>query len=223
MRPLLPADVAPSAVALLGYSGHAWVVADCLQAAGYVVEAYCERHAAATNPYSLAYLGFEGDTEVLAALRTFQWFVALGDNALRQRVQQRLMAALGTAPVIAAHPSALVSPHAAVGAGTLLAPRAVLNAGAQVGEGAIINTGAIVEHECRIGDFAHLAPGAVLAGNVDVGAGAFVGAGAVVRQGIRIGANALVGAGAVVVRDVAPGARVWGNPARERPSDRVTE
>ena len=205
----------PSApVALIGYSGHSWVVADCLRAAGYTVSAYCERQPATTDPFHLRYLGFEGEAEVQAALAAYQWFVALGDNKLRQRVQLLLRAALGTAPVTAAHPSAIVSPLAVVGAGSLLAPRAVLNAGARVGEGGILNTGAIVEHECQLADFTHIAPGAVLAGNVTVGAGAFVGAGAVVRQGIRIGAGALVGAGAVVVRDVAPGAQVRGNPAR---------
>ena len=201
-------------VALVGYSGHAWVVADCLRAGGYTVAAYCERQEVLANPYQLAYLGFEGDPGVLVALGGYEWFVALGDNRLRQRVQGYLREALARAPVTAVHPSAVVSPLAQVGVGSLLAPRGVVNAGARVGEGVIINTGAIVEHECTVGDFAHVAPGAVLAGNVTVGAGAFVGAGAVVRQGTAIGAGALVGAGAVVVRDVLAGTQVRGNPAR---------
>lgn len=202
---------------LVGYSGHAYVVADCLRAAGYALAGYCERQPVNHNPLALPYLGFEAHEATRAALLEagLTYFVALGDNALRRRVQLGLRTALDRAPEVARHPSALLSPSAMVGAGTLLAPRAVLNAFVQVGEGTIINTAAILEHENVIGDFAHIAPGAVLAGNVTVGAGAFVGAGAVVRQGITIGAGALVGAGAVVVRDVPPGRLVRGNPARD--------
>lgn len=201
-------------VVLIGYSGHAWVVADCLLAAGYRLGGYCERHFSPRNPFDLPYLGFEGEAGVVEALRDRDWFVALGDNNLRRRVQQQLAAALGSAPVMARHPSAVVSARAMVGAGTLIAPLAAVNAGAVLGAGVICNTGAIIEHECLIGDYAHVAPGAVLAGNVTVGAGAFIGAGAAVRQGITIGDGALVGAGAVIVRDVPAGERVVGNPQR---------
>ncbi len=211
--------VEPSAgVVLIGYSGHAWVVADCLLAAGYTLSGYCERSEAPRNPYELPYLGFEGDAETLVALAGKHWFVAIGDNALRQRVQQRLFSKLQHPAAIARHSSAVVSARATIGAGTLVGPLAVLNPAATLGEGVICNTGAIIEHECVVGDFAHIGPGAVLSGNVTVGAGAFVGAGAAVRQGIRIGAGALVGAGAVVVKDIPDGARVVGNPTRSLPS-----
>ena len=211
--PDAPGTAAP-AVVLIGYSGHAWVVADCLLAAGYGLAGYCERAPQARNPFGLPYWGVETDATVLARLAAAGWFVAIGDNTARAKIQARLTAALGAAPVVARHPSAVVSAHAVLGAGTLVAPLAVINAGATLGAGVICNTGAIVEHECVIGDFAHIAPGAVLAGNVTVAAGAFVGAGAAVRQGVHIGAGAMVGAGAVVVKDVPPGARVVGNPHR---------
>jgi acetyltransferase-like isoleucine patch superfamily enzyme len=47
---------------------------------------------------------------------------------------------------------------------------------------------------------------------------AVVGANAVLLPGITIGENALVAAGAVVTRDVPQGARVFGSPARVKPS-----
>jgi sugar O-acyltransferase (sialic acid O-acetyltransferase NeuD family) len=214
----MPEATATAGVVLIGYSGHAWVVADCLLAAGYALSGYCERSEAVRNPYQLPYLGFEGAAETLSALVEHDWFVAIGDNALRARVQQRLTDALGHAAVIARHPSAVVSARATIGAGTLVGPLAVLNPAAQLGAGVICNTGAIIEHECVIDDFAHIGPGAVLSGNVTVGARAFVGAGVAVRQGIHIGADALVGAGAVVVKDIPAGARVVGNPTRLLPS-----
>ena len=202
------------AVALIGYSGHSWVVADCLVAAGYALAGYCEREFVERNPFHLPFLGFEADAEVQAALRQTRWIVAVGDNRLRARIQTALTQATGGIPIVARHPSAVVSASAHIGAGSLLAPLAVVNAGAEVSAGVILNSGAIVEHECIIGEFAHVAPRAVLAGNVTVGPGALIGVGAVVRPGVRIGAHALVGAGAVVVRDVPDGARVAGNPAR---------
>ena len=47
--------------------------------------------------------------------------------------------------------------------------------------------------------------------------GASVGAGSMVMAGLTIGEGAMVAAGSVVTRDVAPGAMVFGCPARERP------
>ncbi len=101
-------------------------------------------------------------------------------------------------------PLAYLSPHAALGEGSLVMHHAVVNTGAAIGKNAILNTGAIIEHECRIGDHCHIAVGAVLCGNVTVGDGAFIGAGAVCRQGVSIGAGAVVGCGVRVIEDVPP-------------------
>ena len=98
-----------AAVVLIGYSGHAWVVADCLVAAGYALAGYCDRAPVAHNPYDLSFLGTETDVATLVRLRTHGWFVSIGDNAVRARVQAALRTALGTAPVVARHPSAIVS------------------------------------------------------------------------------------------------------------------
>lgn len=51
---------------------------------------------------------------------------------------------------------------------------------------------------------------------ITIGAGAFICARAFILPGISVGEKAIVGACAVVTRDVPDGARVAGNPARER-------
>ncbi|MEA3015690.1 MAG: hypothetical protein QOI38_412 [Sphingomonadales bacterium] len=138
---------------------------------------------------------------------------AIGTNAARAALidwlkgEGRLLA-----PV--AHPSAIVSPSAAIGGGAFLAPGAIVNAETILGEGAIVNTGASVDHDCRIGAAAHVAPGAHLCGGVRVGARSLIGAGATVIPGVAVGADALVGAGSVLIADIADGARVAGCPAR---------
>ena len=215
-----------SALRLLvwGGGGHGKVVADVVRAAGHVVAGYVDRDAAKLG----AVVEPGGATVVMledalrAALRdggplphgADAVALAIGDNALRMGA----MEALGrfAAPALA-HPSAVVSPSAEIGPGTVVFPRAVVNAAARVGRGVIVNTGAIVEHDCVLGDGAHLSPGAVLGGGVTVGAGSWVGAGATVLPLVRIGRDVRVGAGAVVLRDVEDGATVVGVPARPLP------
>lgn len=137
---------------------------------------------------------------------------AIGDNRARLAMMAWASdAGLALATVI--HPSAIVSPSAAIGAGCMLAPGAIVNAEARLGRGTIINTAASVDHDCVLGDAVHVAPGARLCGGVEIGAASMIGVGAIVVPGIIIGRGCTVGAGAVVVRPVADNTRVWGVPA----------
>ncbi|MFD3000875.1 acetyltransferase [Pontibacter toksunensis] len=203
-------------IALFGYSGHAYVVADAIKLSGYETVGYFERAEAHANPYSITYLGYEQDEQTLLPLRTegIPGIVGVGENNIRQKVMYFLKRQ-GVNCTSVIHPSGIVSGVATIGEGTFVAAGAKVNPLAKVGAGVILNTGCIVEHECSIGDFAHIAPGAVLAGSVSVGEGSFVGANAVVKQGVRIGSKVVVGAGAVVLKDI-PDNQTWvGNPAKE--------
>ena len=203
-------------VVLIGYSGHAFVVADVLRSAGRTIAGYCDRERKVLNPFGLTYFGLEDGPEGKAQLRGADFFVAIGANRIRARVTERLLAEGFQLASAANAPSSEVAGLATVDSGALIAPRATVNALATIGQGAIINTAAVVEHECHLGDHVHLGPGAVLTGNVRVGTGAFIGAGAVVLPGIHIGEWAIIGAGAVVLRDVSPGCTVYGNPAKPK-------
>lgn len=136
--------------------------------------------------------------------------VAVGDNAARQRIFEKL--GKFAAPALI-HPKTTISSSAQIGAGTCILPGAVVNAHAVVGPECIVNTAAVIEHECQVGRAVHLSPGVVLCGLVRVGARAWIGANAVVLPGITIGQQAMVGAGSVVVKDVADDTTVAGNPA----------
>lgn len=198
-------------VAIVGYSGHAYVIIDILLSAGRLVTAYCDQDEKEFNPYHLEYLGKEN--EVINKLKGYDFFACVGHNDIRERIHNNLSQYLGN-PINAIHPSAVISSSVKMGDGIMIAANATLNPLVELGRGVICNTSTSIDHECLIGDFAHIAPGAVLCGNVKVGRNTFIGANSVIRQGIIIGDNVTIGAGTVVVKDIPDGATVIGNPAR---------
>lgn len=210
----------PPSCVIVGGGGHARVVIDTLRASGDASPyAVLDRNAQlwGKDVDGVPVLGGDDLLRELLGRGVTRFAIGVGgvgDNGPRRRLFD-LALAQGFRPVTAKHPTAVCSPAAEVGDGSLLAPLAIVNAGATVGRNVIVNSGAIVEHDCLVGDHVHLATGATLAATVRVGTGAHVGAGATVRQGLTIGEGAIVGAGAVVVADVAPGVIVVGVPARE--------
>jgi sugar O-acyltransferase (sialic acid O-acetyltransferase NeuD family) len=201
-------------VILVGYSGHAYVVADILHHQQVDILGYVEKAEKNNNPYHLTYLGDENAESVQAMFRLNPVVIAIGDNTIRQQI---FLDIEKHTPLFynAIHPATIISKHITIGKSVMIMGGAVINPLAQIGNGVIINTSAVVEHECFVADFAHVAPGAVLAGNVKVGKRSFIGANAVVKQGVVIGDNVIVGAGAVVLKNIPDNTVVFGNPAKK--------
>ncbi len=198
-------------VAVIGYSGHSYVIIDILLNAGRMVTAYCDSEQKDRNPFHLQYLGRE--TEVIRALQAYDFFVGVGHNGIRRKIHTQMLEYLGN-PINVIHPSAIVSASVEMNHGIMISANATINALVSIGRGAICNTSCSIDHECVIDEFAHIAPGAVLCGDVRIGAGTFVGAGSVIKQGVRVGSNVVIGAGTVVIRDVPDNTMVVGNPQR---------
>jgi sugar O-acyltransferase (sialic acid O-acetyltransferase NeuD family) len=198
-------------VALIGYSGHAFVAADIFLSMGKTVAAYCDNEEKSFNPFALKFLGNDYDKSVIGLLKSYDYFVAVGDNATRRKISERLANQLSDS-INAIHTSSVISPSAIIGNGVFIAANVTINPLAKIGNGVICNTSCSIDHECAIGDFVHIAPGAVLCGNVTIGENSFVGANAVIRQGITIGKNVMIGAGAVVVKNISDHSTVIGNP-----------
>lgn len=201
-------------IVVVGGGGHAKVVIEILLAAGWRVEGYTDARPGDAFA-GVPWLGGDGTLPALLARGVRHAHVALGDNALRDRLLAEVEA-LGFTPGNAVHPGAVVSPTAVLGRGVALMAGAILNAAVSLGDGSIVNTGATVDHDGRIGRAVHIAPGSHLAGTVTVADGALIGVGSIVGRGrpLRIGRNAVVGSGSVVIEDVPDGTTVAGNPAR---------
>lgn len=195
-------------IILIGGSGHARVIMDCIRASGGSVAGILDDGIpAGTRISDTAVLGTVADWE---AYPDHSFLIAIGNNEIRQTIAEKLPVRWAT--VI--HPSAVVSPSVRLGEGTVVMPNAVINAGAAVGRHCIINTGAVVEHDNVLGDYVHISPNAALGGTVTVGAGTHVGIGACVRNNTDICARCKIGAGAAVVKSITEPGTYVGVPAR---------
>ena len=187
---------------LYGAGGHGKVIKEIIEACGGKVGAFVDDNPALNERAGLPVVhAVEAGAEMI---------VSIGSNKLRKMIAQRL----GCRFAVAIHPSAVVSPSARIGEGTVVMPGAIVNADAVIGRHCIVNTGASVGHDCHLEDFCHVAPHATLCGTVHLGEGVWVGAGAVVNPNIEIGEWTIVGSASAVIGNVESNVTVAGVPAR---------
>ena len=204
---------------IVGCSGHGREVLDAVRAAnahlarwnvlGFVDDA-------PTHPDRLSRLGINvlGDTEWLTH-QTCDYILGIGSAEIRARLDRRLSDAGLRAAVV-------VAPSTHVGADCNLAPgvtvfgQSTITTNVTLGRHVHVNVGCSVQHDTVVGDHVQISPGVLINGDCVIGDRVFIGTGAVVTRGCSVGADAVIGAGAVVLSDVAPGARAFGIPARDR-------
>jgi sugar O-acyltransferase (sialic acid O-acetyltransferase NeuD family) len=199
-------------IIIIGYSGHAYVVIEAFESMGKKVIGYFDYEEKKYNPYALDYLGIENQIDIKNVLNKNDYFIAIGDNYIREKVYQKLIIQDQLAQAI--HEKAVVSKTAQLDKGILIAANATINAQARIGIGVICNTNSVIEHECILKNFCHIAPSATLCGNVEVGFRSFIGANSIIKQGVKIGDDVIVGAGSVVLKDIPNHSKVVGNPLR---------
>lgn len=194
------------ALRIIGAGGHGRVLADIAEGMGYEDIAFLD----AGFP-DLARSGAWNVIGAPADLEEGLCALGIGDNQTRMALLDSVSCDLATL----IHPSAVISPHAQIGAGSVICAGAVVGPFARIGRGCILNTSASVDHDCTLEDGVHLSPGARLGGGVSIGARTWIGIGAAVREYKTIGADVMVAAGAAVVSDIEEGARFGGVPAKE--------
>lgn len=130
-----------------------------------------------------------------------EFFVAIGDNTIRERVQREFFANDAEFATLI-HPSATIAREVEIAEGTLIAAGVAINPSTKIGKGAILNTACTIDHDSKVGDFVHISPGAHLAGTVSVGKRSWLGIGSIVKNNVTICDDVTIGAGGVVVKDI---------------------
>lgn len=197
---------------LFGASGHGKVIKEIVEACGDTVIAFVDDNKRVNTCAGVPVL--HGDTGLSPMI------VSIGVCRIRKMIVERLRAADETIEFMTAiHPSAVVSPSAQIGEGTVIMAGAVISADAKIGKHCIVNTGATVDHDCVIEDYCHIAPGSHISGATHIGEGTWIGVGSSVIQCLNIGKNCMIGAGSVVVRDVPDNVTAFGNPCKIKNND----
>lgn len=202
-------------ILIIGNGGHSKVVKDIIlsnkqyEIVGYLDDKYME----ITFVNGIYFGPISAIGEMMNKFQKVNVVIAVGNNKMRNLIFGKLnLYDCYFATLI--HKTAVVSPTAKIGNGTVVMPYAVINADTIVGEHVIINTGAVIEHDNQIGRFAHVSPHSTLAGSVSIEEGVHVGVAATLIPGVHVGEWATIGAGAVVINDIPLECTVVGIPAR---------
>jgi hypothetical protein len=73
---------------IIGYSGHAYVVAESYLSKGNSLEYYTNLLKVENNPFNLAYLGCETDPSFKGWGMNLAFILGIGDNNLRYKIAQ---------------------------------------------------------------------------------------------------------------------------------------
>ena len=187
-------------VVILGAGGHAGVVADVIRA---------------NNDHVVGFLDDDPEKDVLGKINEYidfpkaEFAMGVGSIELRKKFSK-----YDVKWYTGVHPSAIVSPSAVIGVGTIVMPHVIVNANSEIGDFCILNSGAIVEHDNIVKKYSHISVGAKLGGNVCIEEGVWIGIGATVRNNLSICSGTIIGAGAVVVKDIVRTGVYVGVPAK---------
>ena len=156
-------------VILIGAGGHAHACIDVIEQHGQYQIAGLVGMQEEMHTQHLGYAVIATDAELPQLAKNYQYaFITVGqirspDTRIRL-YQQAIQLGFSLPDIIA--PTAHVSGHATIGAGTIVMHGAIVNAGARVGKNCIINTRALVEHDAIVEDHCHISTGAILNGSV---------------------------------------------------------
>ena len=191
-------------ILLVGAGGHARSCIDVIEQTGSYEIAGLVAVPGEVGNQTLGYKVLGTDANLRALLQHFSnAMVAVGQiQSSETRIRLfRLLEDSGCDLPTIISPLAYVSPHATLGAGTIVMHGAVVNAGASVGRNCIVNSQALIEHDTEVADHCHVSTSAAVNSGVWIGEGSFIGSNTSVRQGTWIGAHCIIGMGQRVLND----------------------
>ncbi|QUG86557.1 acetyltransferase [Bacillus nitratireducens] len=197
---------------IIGASGHGKVIADiALKMNKWQSIAFLDDNENVKSSMGIEII--DKSTSISRYISDYEFFVGIGNNAIREKIQRQLEVEGASIPVLI-HPSAVIGEQVYVEAGTVVMAGAVINCCTKIGKGCIINTASTIDHDNVIEDYVHISPGAHLAGTVKVGRGTWLGVGSIVSNNINVTSKCKIGAGAVIIGDITENGTYVGIPAK---------
>ncbi|OED39549.1 transferase [Flavobacteriaceae bacterium (ex Bugula neritina AB1)] len=204
-------------VLVIGASGHAKVVIEAIELEKKyqiygLIDSYKPK---GVKLFDYEVLGTEFDIKDFAAKGITKGIIAIGDNWDRHLIQEKIKELVPEFEFITViHPSAIISPSAKIGKGTVVLASVTINTGTLIGDFCILNTDANFGHDSSMANFSSLAPGVTIGGNVHIDHCSAVSLGANIIQGKKIGRHSVIGAGSLLLNDVEDFKLVYGVPAK---------
>ena len=195
-------------ILLLGAGGHARACIDVIEQEGRFTIAGLVGLPSERGARVLGYPVLGTDADLAGLLHDYTHALITVGQIKTAEPRMRLFNLLqenGCALPVVVSPRAYVSPHATVGAGTIVMHGAVVNAAAVVGRNCIINSQSLVEHDAVVGDHCHISTAAAINSGVHIGSATFIGSNSSVRQIVSIGEGCLIGMGQRVLADCEAG------------------
>lgn len=209
-------------IVIVGQGGHSKVIEEIVlannehQVVGYLDDKYEDltiKNQTYYGPISFA-------DEIINSFKEIKFVIGIGNNLIRKKIVKQLNFSEQCYATLI-HPSAVISPRARIGNGTVIMANTVINIDARIGQHSIINTSSVVEHDNWIGDFVHISPNATLTGSIHIADGVHVGAGAIIIPNLTIGEWSVIGGGATVINHLPPNCTAVGVPAKVIATERV--
>ncbi len=169
-------------IILVGAGGHCAACIDVIEQENrFQIIGITDREASSDSVCGYPVLGDDTRLAKLSSQADYALITVgqIGSPQTRMRLYEFIRSLGFTLPVVVS-PLAYVSPHAQLGAGTIVMHHALINARAKVGENCIINSKALIEHDVQVADHCHIATAAVINGGAVIGLGSFVGSNAVI-------------------------------------------
>jgi len=201
-------------IILIGAGGHAHSCIDVIEQQGKYCIAGLVGMADELHTTHLGYQVIATDNDLPELVREYQQALITVGQILspdtRIHLYQKVLGLGFLLPSIIA-PTAYISRHATIGAGSIVMHGAIINAGAVVGDNCIMNNRVLIEHEAIVGDHCHMSTGVILNGGVTIGSGSFIGSSSAVKEGVIIGKNCIVGMGISVRHNLRDNSRFASN------------
>jgi sugar O-acyltransferase (sialic acid O-acetyltransferase NeuD family) len=197
---------------IIGAGGHAVSVANVAISAGFELVCFVD---ASKKGERLLGLPIIADISEQINYLAFDYAIAIGDNASRERVFQIITSRYGSLkfpPII--HATAAIESFSSLGSGSVVMPMAIVGPNSIVGNFCILNTRSSIDHDCIMHDFSSIGPHAVAGGRVSLFNRSAIAIGSSVKHGLTIGSDSILGANSYLNLNLDPNKIAFGNPAK---------